>query len=195
MLDRFKDDNQIQLISGRNCLFDGYDCDVSYYLSSYGQIWGWASWRRVWKTYIFDVNQIPRKEYANKLINRLPKRSVKYFLRNYDIMKERKVDTWDYQLCVNWFYFGRYCILPIINMIENIGLGMDDSTHTFSFNPRYSNQKSSSPFPLNHPTKLKIDNRLEYLTMINSGCYVDSIYVRILNKISSLFVFIFNTRK
>ena len=185
MLDRYKDDERIQLIGGRNYLFDGFDSDVSYFITSYGHIWGWASWRRVWQTFEYDVNKYSREKYMEKLRERLPKRSAHYFERFYDIMKDCRNDIWGYQFAINRFYYDRYSILPFVNMIENIGFEAEEATHTTGRNDRETNHKASSPYPLNHPKLLEVDPKLEELCMKNSGAYIRPIWERALNKIIS----------
>lgn len=179
MLDRYKDDERIQLIGGRNYLFDGYDSEVSYFMTSYGHIWGWASWRRVWKTYEYDVNKIPKDIYSERLYRRLPRRAADFFMKIYEMMQDYRIDIWDYQFAVNRFYYERYSILPFTNMIENIGFDSQDSTHTIGINKREANYKASSPYPLVHPEVLKVNDELEYLCMKNSGDYVKPIYRRL----------------
>ena len=54
LLIRYKDDDRIGHIGG-NCFLPGLIEDgLSYDFCSISHIWGWASWRRVWKNY--DVN-------------------------------------------------------------------------------------------------------------------------------------------
>ena len=185
MLNRYKEDEKIQMICGRSCLYAGCNSDVSYYLSSCGQIWGWASWKRVWDTYVFDIGIIPRDKYIEILNNRLPLKSVKYFVRNYNRMLKYEVDTWDYQFCINWMYYNRYCLLPVVNMVENIGFGSADATHTSFDDRNISRYKASSPYPLKHPAQLMVDDELERMTMINAGCYIKPFYLRIFNRLKS----------
>lgn len=183
MLERYKDDDRIQLIGGRNYLFDGYKSSVSYFMTSFGHIWGWASWKRVWKTYEYDITKIPRNEYKKRLYERLPKAAAKSYLNAYDSVKNGSIDTWDYQFAVNRFYYERYSILPFVNMIENIGMNREDAAHTTKRNDKEANYKSASPYPLVHPSNLTVDKQLEILCMKNSGLYTRPLYVRAINKL------------
>lgn len=188
MLERYKDDERIQLIGGRNYFFDGYNSNVSYFLSSYGHIWGWASWRRVWQTFEFDVNNLSKELYVERLYSRLPKKAAKHYERLFDIMQDYKVDCWGYQFAINRFYYERYSILPFVNMIENIGFDSPDATHTTEKYTVEANFKSASPYPLIHPKQLIVDEKLELLSMKNSGAYIRPLYRRILSKIKSLII-------
>ena len=188
MLERYKDDERIQLIAGRNFLYDGYKSHYSYFMTSFGHIWGWASWRRVWDTYEFDVNNLSKEMYVKKLYLRFPPKTAKYYERMFDEMLQFKIDTWDSQFAINRFYYGRYSILPVVNMIENIGFDSSDATHTTSKNKREANFKAASPYPLIHPKVLTVDEKLELLSMYNSGAYVRPLYRRLLSKVKSLIV-------
>lgn len=186
MLDKYKDDERIQLIGGRNYLYNGYDSQYSYFLTSFGHIWGWASWRRVWETYDFDANTYPRDEYKRKLYERFSKSTAKNFLKIYDEMAAHRIDTWDYQFDINRFYYGRYAILPFVNMIENIGFGRDDAAHTTGANNRDANHKAYSPYPIIHPSSLSVDPHLEKICMKNSGNYTRTFFERVMNRLKNM---------
>jgi hypothetical protein len=46
MLERYRDNNRVSLVSGGNLQFGQQRGTGSYYFSKYTHIWGWASWRR-----------------------------------------------------------------------------------------------------------------------------------------------------
>lgn len=166
MLEKYKYDYRIQLISGWNRLYDGYSNDNSYYMSNYMNIWGWASWRRVWKTYCFDTAKLPYELFKTNIARRAHYHES--FLDIFKKMQVHAIDTWDYQLYYNQIIYGRFSIIPYVNMIENIGFGDDDATHTKTEDLKISSHKSASPFPLCHPTVLFEDPYADYLNRINS---------------------------
>ena len=183
MLERYKNDERIQLISGTNYFYDGYKSDVSYYMSNYMSIWGWASWRRVWNSYNFDVNKYTKSILLDKLSNRLSKQSLRYYIKVYDLMRIHRIDTWDFQLAFNQYYYDRYSLSPYVNMVENIGMGVEGSTHTSSDNERISNHHALSGYPIVHPQKPFLDQEADTIAMINSGQYEREWYVSLLLKI------------
>lgn len=186
MLDRYRDNQNIQLIAGRNYFLKDYPSKYSYYLSSYAHIWGWASWRRVWKTYCFDVNSYDEKTLKSNCYKRLPKKSAKYFCNIYEKMKRMEIDTWDYQLVINEFFYNRYAISPFVNMIENLGMGSIDAVHTKYDIPEISSYMAKSPYPLRHPEKLTTDEKADLIAMKISWQYVPNLIDRIQYKIISL---------
>jgi hypothetical protein len=142
------------------------------YLSVFACIWGWATWRRVWNTYQFDVNAYPEEDIKRKIMLKFPKGANTFFLQVYDQMKRHAVDTWDFQFVLNQTYHGRYSISPFINMIENIGMGDVNATHTTAEDAVVSNHKSHSPYPLSHPHHLVPDSDADAIAMINSRQYI-----------------------
>ncbi len=188
MLEKYKEDSRIQLIAGYSSFYKGYNSDVSYYMSSHLEIWGWASWRRVWNTYEYNINRIDPSIFKNKVKNRLPSSNAKFFIDIFDSMRRNPVDTWDYQLAVNQFLFDRYTILPYINMVENLGFGSADAAHTIERNDKISNHKSHSILPIRHPNPITIDNFADTIIMRNQGEYVSPIIIRVFNKIHYLLI-------
>lgn len=182
MLERFKDDERIQLIAGSNYFYNGFDADVSYYLSSYMHIWGWASWRRVWQTYDFDLNHLSDDRMHAQLFKLFPKPSAKYFWKIYQVMKRHEIDTWDYQLFMNQQYYNRYAISPYVNMVENIGIGGHDATHTTE-DTATSNPIIGSPFPLKHPEVLSTDFAADLIAMKTTGQYQRPLIERVYRKV------------
>lgn len=50
----YKDDERIGMIMGCNLCHD-YDCGRDYIFSKITEIWGWATWRSVWKDYRISI--------------------------------------------------------------------------------------------------------------------------------------------
>lgn len=186
MLERYRNDERIQLISGRNSFYNGYKSDVSYYMSSYMNIWGWATWKRVWDTYEFDTQKISKEQFRINLSKRIQSSSLKYFEKVYDLMYRYGCDTWDYQLYFNQIVNERYSIIPYKNMTENIGFGNIDAAHTTGQNRIESDHKAVSPYPLIHPNMFKIDTKADILLCKNSSFFIRNIFYRIINKIGRI---------
>src|SRR6478736_1770065 len=57
LLERYRYDSRVMHIGGNNFL-NGWqkDNDYSYYFSRSGHIWGWATWRRAWNKFDFDIS-------------------------------------------------------------------------------------------------------------------------------------------
>lgn len=155
MLERYRTDSRIMHIGGNNFL-KGWqrDRDYSYYFSRSGHIWGWATWRRAWKLYDFDMKLYEKvKEqgfFNNFFLNPVEKL---YRLNKFEktIARRGHVDWWDYQWDFARYINSGLAIVPQQNLVRNLGFG-EDATHT-------TNNKSNSSdlalneidFPLQHP--------------------------------------------
>jgi hypothetical protein len=145
LLEKYRYNNNIFTIGGtqinKQSHIKGY-----YYFTTYGLIWGWATWRRAWKKYKFDVN-----EYDDKDIQKTLKKYFKlrqqydYWLRIYYSMKERKIDTWDYQWCLAQWFNNGYNIVSKVNLVSNIGFGKF-ATHTLDSTSSLSNMRTEDLF-------------------------------------------------
>ena len=186
MLDKYRNDSRIQLIAGRNPFYNGCQSNVSYYMSSYFAIWGWATWRRVWDTYEFETRKLDKKQFLDKLSKIITRSSYKFYKIIYNLMYDHKIDTWDYQFYFNQIIYDRYSIIPYTNMTENIGLGIEDSTHTLVKDDIKSNHKAKSPYPLIHPDEVKPDLAADKLYRINNRVYIRPLYQRIIGRIKRL---------
>ncbi|MGB5943765.1 MAG: nucleotide-diphospho-sugar transferase [Leeuwenhoekiella sp.] len=154
ILELYKDDKRIMHVGGSNFQY-GYvpDPDYSYYFSYFSHEWGWASWRRAWKLYDFNLTTYPeikRKGYLKGYFS-------SYFEKKYRLSKtdktrsSKEVDWWDYQWDYAKFINSGLSIIPNYNLIENLGFG-EDATHTKSHNDvRKKNTAKELEFPLKHP--------------------------------------------
>lgn len=135
LLDYYRNNERIMIVSGNNFQYGRKRGKASYYFSHYrggpNPIWGWATWRRAWKHY--DYESLP--EEARKCI-------------------------WDTQWMMLIRKHSGLLILPNVNLVSNIGFG-PDATHTQSIH-RYANWPTENMvFPLVHPTKISPDRAAE----------------------------------
>jgi hypothetical protein len=160
LLEKYKDNDFIYHITGHNPL-GSTKSKYSYYFDRIEHMWGWATWRRAWNKYEYDIkglgNFIKEKE-INKIVRR--KCDRKYWLNIFKLMEEHKIDTWDYQWTYVIFKNKGFCINPSKNLISNIGFG-PDATHTNDVNSIYSNQpRYDDLFTIKHPRCIEIDTRV-----------------------------------
>ena len=151
LLERYKNDSRVMMISGTQFHPSCIDNKYSYSFSRWPQIWGWATWRRAWQTYDADLTLWPDFKDEQQLKNAgLGFESRLYWDRIFEKMYQKKVDTWDHQWSFNMISNGGLAIQPNVNLITNIGFG-ETATHTKVIN-RYANmERSEIPFPLIHP--------------------------------------------
>ncbi|MGL5704678.1 MAG: hemolysin activation protein [Tannerellaceae bacterium] len=138
LLERYKDDDRIQMISGMNHLgtYSPIAGD-SYFFSTTGSIWGWATWKRAWNDVDYnciDLKDISKRELLyssirNKDIRREVKSMTSTVLAKLE--KGEKLSAWSFQHGIAQLSQNRLNIVPSKNLISNIGL-TEDSTHAVS---------------------------------------------------------------
>ncbi|MDO9231860.1 MAG: acyltransferase [bacterium] len=130
LLEKYKDDERIMMITGDNFQNGMQRGDESYYFSKYAFIWGWATWRRAWKHYNVNLKNLPvfkEKKQIRHIFE--DKNEQKYWLNIFNLVYDGKIDTWDYQWAYAIFKNNALAIVPNVNLISNIGFGKN-STHT-----------------------------------------------------------------
>lgn len=152
MLERYRHDQRIGIISGDNFQFGRSYGRDSYYFSKYVHIWGWATWRDRWVGH-YDVTlaKWPHIRDERRLVDMVgDAREAAYWHNIFERVYAGGIDTWDYQwVFTNWLE-GRINVMPLINLISNIGFG-PNATHTKE-DGRLANMRCENMvFPLRHP--------------------------------------------
>ena len=165
MLEKYRFDERIGIISGDNFLFGRIKPENSYYFSRNTHIWGWASWKRVWASYDVNMALYPEIRDSNLLLNTLSdnKNVIKYWKTVFELTYNGDIDTWDYQLAFANLIQNRLCIMPQINLISNIGFGAD-ATRTKIITQLSNIDAEEMAFPLKHPKYVIRDISADSLT-------------------------------
>jgi len=142
MLEKYRHDQRIMMISGTNYLGEWKSHTQSYHFSYYGGIWGWASWARAWKYYDYEMKLWAESEVQER-IRDIFANEEQYKSRKeiYSQMYNKKIDTWDYQWSFARLLQSGLSIVPSVNLISNLGFG-DDATHTKSSNSQLARMKA-----------------------------------------------------
>jgi hypothetical protein len=152
LLNYYRHDERIMVISGNNFQFGRSRTNYSYYFSRYNHIWGWASWRRAWKYFDYDLKLWPKIKNENWLTSILEdKTAVKYWTKNFQRTYEGEPTVWDYRWTFACWIQNGLTILPNVNLVSNIGFG-EGATHTSSSKSKVANLPVEEMiFPLKHP--------------------------------------------
>lgn len=183
MLECYKDDDKVMMISGNNFI-DSDKIKQDYYFLTIPHIWGWATWRRAWDLY--DVEFFRSNSFNN---NNLPQfmisdRSFMRFWRKIFIFAHN-INTWDYQLVFTLFKHGGLCINPKYNLISNIGFGVD-ATHTSNQNDSSANLHRYEFVP-DYDNSIKYNKKFDELDSLACGFYSLSFFQRGIRKVARLF--------
>ena len=151
LLERYRADERVMMISGDNFQNGVSRTSDSYYFSRLPHCWGWATWRRAWQHYDFTMADWPQRR-ATRWLKPIAGYPVleRYWMRCFDDTASGKIDTWDYQWMYCMFVRNGLSIVPNVNLVTNIGFG-DAATHTLAFNDRHAVPCRAMDFPLRHP--------------------------------------------
>jgi hypothetical protein len=161
LLDRYRDDERVAMISGDNFQFGKQRTEYSYYFSIYPHIWGWASWRRVWRNYDVCISKWPAIRDGDWLFDQSgDRRRARYWANIFQRTYTGEIDTWDYQLVFTvWINHG-INILPKVNLVTNIGFGAT-ATRTRGNTMLNGLEVYPMEFPLRHPPHMIPDWRAD----------------------------------
>jgi hypothetical protein len=162
LLEKFKNNKKISMISGRNNI-GKTNHKFSYYYT-FGNTWGWATWKRAW-----SLNDVNLKNWNNKEKQNNFKHNLKKFPFFYDMLKKRCQDIydkknnsiWDYQ----WFFSSisnnMLGVSSSVNLVRNVGF-RPDATHTLSDSNVYLEKLKTFhvSFPLKHNNSIKLEENL-----------------------------------
>jgi hypothetical protein len=130
LLERYRDEPRIMQISGPNFQSAGWKCPYSYYFSKQTRIWGWATWRRAWKTYDVTMRDWPAMKADNWIATVCPDPfEAQLWTAHFDNVCTGGLDTWDFQWTFAVWKHGGLCVAPAVNLVSNIGFGAQ-ATHT-----------------------------------------------------------------
>lgn len=185
MLERYRHDQRIGMISGDNFQFGRRYGDDSYYFSKYVHIWGWATWRDRW-TGSYDVTMAkwPRARDAGRLLDMVgDAREAKYWGKIFERVYRGGIDTWDYQwVFANWNE-GRVNVMPSANLISNIGFDQD-ATHTKGASDVANLPVTAMKFPLVHPAE--VHRNIQADRFSDEICFRVPLWKRIRNRVAGL---------
>jgi hypothetical protein len=152
LLNKYRDDQRVMMISGDNFQFGRKRTFYSYYFSHYTHIWGWASWRRAWKYYDVRMKLWPQIMQGGWLHGRsYDKKDVRIWTDIFDKVYIGEIDTWDYQWTFACWINNGLTILPHVNLVTNIGCN-PGGTHVQDVSNPVANLKTvAMTFPLKHP--------------------------------------------
>ena len=163
MLARYRNNGRVFHIGGNNFTGDSFPIGNSYAFSRYGHIWGWATWRRAWKMYVWDLkswNDISTRQELLSSLNLSDERG--YWGSIFDRCAKMPTEqtTWDYQWTFACWRNKGLAVYPSVHLVENIGQGKS-ATHTFDINPIFARSPEQLTFPLRHPALVAADVRLD----------------------------------
>lgn len=171
MLERYKDDERIGLISGFNHLSD-WDCgEYSYFYTRSGPMAGaWGSWKRVWDMYDFYAKAsldpfVSQLIYNDVTAKRAKKGKVSLYQKAaLSLQNSENISYWDVQFGFLKYYQSLLSIVPCFSLASNIGLGAG-STHAKNASNTIPSiffaPERNFVMPIRHPDFVICDHRYD----------------------------------
>lgn len=161
LLSKYRHVPQVMQISGFNVCGIWKNSFQSYHFSHFGGIWGWATWKRAWEQYDFDMLQWQNTEVKTHISRFFTKEQYLSRIKLYDKLYKKEVDTWDLQWTFAKLIHTGLSVIPSMNLIENIGFGKG-ATHTTDKNHIWGNIRANSmTFPLKEPVAIIQDEEYD----------------------------------
>ncbi|WP_205701591.1 nucleotide-diphospho-sugar transferase [Hymenobacter rigui] len=166
LLTRYRTDTRVMHIGGNNFSREArrprpVEAE-SYYFSTQVNSWGWATWRRAWQLYDFQLSNYHDLHSQGKLAGLYSTwLETRYRLSKIESVLDhpQPPDVWDYQWHFTIVANSGLCIVPATNLVGNIGFG-EQGTHTLNATDEFANVPTTNlAFPLCHPTTVLADRR------------------------------------
>lgn len=164
MLERYREDERIMMISGTNFLGEWKSTTQSYHFSYYGGIWGWASWKRAWNYFDYEIKLWQQAEIRNRIRDVLG--SDKQFKVREKVLwqaytKNNNYDSWDYQWSFARLSQSGLSIVPSRNLVSNLGFDKN-ATHTTSISSEVAQLKTFNlELPLRFNNFMAVDREYD----------------------------------
>jgi hypothetical protein len=158
LLNRYRQDQRVFLISGNNLIGTAWKPEWHSYFWGHPGVWGWASWRRAWNLYDYQMEGWEKAEIKNRIRDAMKTEGwFEYYYSMYESACNGTLDTWDIQWCYTILKNGGLTANPSVNLVKNLGFG-NQSTHTSIGNHPFSDLSISTlEFPLTHPSHFITD--------------------------------------
>lgn len=146
MLKRYRHDERVMQIQGFSMLVHSLlvkqPQSNSVHATRIPNIWGWATWRRAWDSYCYDIEDIDFSNFADT--SPFPDHIMESIFTGIENFKDptKRPDLWDIQWCLLIYARLAYSIFPTFSLVENIGF--TDGTHMTNGNYYFQNRPASS---------------------------------------------------
>jgi hypothetical protein len=126
----YRNDKRVMHISGNNFQRGISRTEYSYYFSKITHAWGWATWKRAWKHFDWNMTSWPEFKREGLLESFCDDPyELKYWTSIFDQTYAGAPDVWDYRWNYACLSQNGLALLPSKNLVSNIGYG-SDATHT-----------------------------------------------------------------
>lgn len=187
LLERYRNDPRVGVISGNNFGFPGIGhSNDSYFFSAYTYTWGWASWRRVWREVDLTMSWW-EPDAGREMLRALFPCAAEW--RSWHALYENirggaTKNAWDYQLLLSSFRRSQYCAIPRVNLVSNIGFGTDATNCKDEFSSLQNFPRGELEFPLVHPADVRRSIQVDHAIFCTRS---PTLWQRAINRLARIF--------
>lgn len=162
LLERYRHDERVVMISGYNCLRDRHPVHCSYYFTRSFLTWGWATWRRAWQHYPEGLDHWPVLRSSPWLADLFGDPEMVAWHRDHFDALAAGNRGWDFRWAFACLLQHGLAIAPAVNLVTNIGSG-EGATHTTHQTRGLNLPTGQMAFPLTHPRFMILDSEADRL--------------------------------
>jgi len=175
MLARYQSNVKIASVCGSNLLCNWDKTKESYFYSRYFNGWGWGTWSDRWQKFDTNLDSLDKIK-KNKFLKSYLGSYRAYLYWHWILNKvkkgiiDRKFDSWVYIWVFENFINEKLHVTPKMNLISNIGIGLDSSNTKSYPIPYIPSNKIESKLDLdlvgpihtisNHEYDVKVENKI-----------------------------------
>jgi hypothetical protein len=159
MLEHYRDDTRVMMITGSNYLGSWKADRQSYHFSYFGSPWGWASWSRAWKHYDGMMRAWGDEEMKARVRDVLADDEcyalqARRFDRIYADPEDRQ--SWDLPWSFTRLVQSGLTVVPAVNLISNRGFRSDGTSLTWT-HPNANLPTAPLSFPIRFQASVAVD--------------------------------------
>jgi hypothetical protein len=160
LLWKYRWDETVMHISASNLVEDWTrPQSVDYHWTQFSLVWGWASWRRAWQKMDIGLSALDQFSGMGTFLESSLARG--YMMDKFETTRARRNQSWAYAWFFSILLHKGYCILPSVNLVQNVGVGDLQATHTTKKNASAGRKAGALSFPLRHPDQRRVQPELE----------------------------------
>ena len=181
MLTRYQSNTKIASVCGSNFLSHWNKTKENYFYSKYFNGWGWGTWSDRWQKFNSKLDNLEKVRKSKFLKSYLDSyRAYIYWHWILDRIKNGKLDAWDYIWIFENFINEKLHVTPKMNLISNIGFGLDSSNTKSYPVPYIPANKIESKFDLNLASPINENSNREYDREVEDKIFSKSFLNRLL---------------
>ncbi|MCC5943761.1 MAG: nucleotide-diphospho-sugar transferase [Bernardetiaceae bacterium] len=179
LLIRYRNSPEVMEISGFN--HRDFKDKYTYYFSHYNRIWGWATWRRAWQKFDFDMQGADTFEGKHIFKNQIEK---KFWTDAHRNIKTGEINSWAYRWKYSIWKNKGVAIVPNKSLTYNIGFS-EAATHTEEKPNFIKINHFRTITEIKHPKKIIVSRSKDLRTFYEVYLFLDTWQLKLRYQITS----------